>query len=98
MVARRYVLTGSSSGIGAATAARLRAAGHEVTGVDQQAGAVSQDIIADLATPAGRRRALDQLLGRLDGRLDALVVCAGVGQPGPDCASVNYFATVELVH
>ena len=49
-----YVITGAASGIGAATAARLRGSGHDVIGVDL-AGA---EIDADLST-SGRSRATE---------------------------------------
>ena len=42
-------LTGAASGIGAATAARLKAAGHRVITVDRH----DADITCDLATEAG---------------------------------------------
>lgn len=45
-----YLVTGSASGIGAATVSRLRDKGHTVIGVDI-AGA---DITADLSTAEGR--------------------------------------------
>ena len=44
------VITGSASGIGAATAALLRATGHSLITVDLR----DADILADLSTPAGR--------------------------------------------
>ena len=48
------VVTGSGSGIGAATAARLRADGHTVIGVDLRGA----EIEADLGTPEGRKSAI----------------------------------------
>ena len=45
-------ITGSASGIGAATAARLRESGHEIIGIDR-AGA---DIDADLGIAGGSAR------------------------------------------
>ena len=43
-------VTGSASGMGAATAARLRDDGHRVIGVDQR----DADVVADLVTADGR--------------------------------------------
>ncbi len=57
MSERTYVVTGSASGIGAATAARLQASGHRVVGVDLR----DADVIADLATKKGRRTLVDQV-------------------------------------
>ena len=46
-------ITGSASGMGAATAARLKDKGHTVIGVDVR----DADIVADLGTPEGRAAA-----------------------------------------
>jgi len=89
------VITGSASGIGAATRARLEAAGDRVIGVDLR----DADILADLSGSEGRATALREILAACDGRLDRFVPCAGVNQslPLPTIASVNYFGTVELI-
>jgi NAD(P)-dependent dehydrogenase (short-subunit alcohol dehydrogenase family) len=89
------VVTGSASGMGAATVQRLRCKGHMVIGVDLRAG----EVMADLSNAEGRRSAVEQLLQRIDGRLDRLVCCAGLGPsaPAPSVASVNYFGAVELL-
>jgi NAD(P)-dependent dehydrogenase (short-subunit alcohol dehydrogenase family) len=92
-----YAETGSASGIGAATASRLRDAGHRVIGVDR----VDADVIADLSTPDGRRAAVAGVLERCDGALAGLVPCAGIaglpGRPGSLLVSVNYFGAIEVV-
>ena len=93
-----YAVTGSASGMGAAAAAKLRAAGHTVIGVDLR----DAEVVADLSTGAGRRAAADAVLTAAGGRLDGAVLAAGVGPlPGPDGArllfEVNYFGVVELV-
>ena len=92
-----FVITGSASGIGAATTALLRERGHEVIGVD-----VNQaDVVVDLATPEGRRAAIDAVLERSGGVLDGAVTCAGLGpipqRAGSAIVAVNYFGTVELL-
>ncbi len=51
---RTYVVTGSASGIGAATALMLRARGDRVVGVDLK----NADVEADLSTAVGRCRAI----------------------------------------
>jgi NAD(P)-dependent dehydrogenase (short-subunit alcohol dehydrogenase family) len=94
---RTAVVTGSASGIGAATAARLKDDGHRVIGVDIQ----EADVVADLGTTAGRQVAIERLTELADGTIDALVACAGLpglsDRPGSVLVSVNYFGTVVLL-
>jgi short-subunit dehydrogenase len=83
------LVTGGSSGIGAATAARLAAAGAKVViagrdparlaKVAERTGATP--VAADLATPEGPARLADAALAVL-GRLDLLVSNAGAGWAG----------------
>lgn len=90
-------VTGSASGMGAATAARLRAAGHRVVGVDLR----DADIVTDLGTPEGRTDAIGSVEAACGGVLDGLVTFAGLGplpgRSGALLASVNYFGTVTLL-
>lgn len=90
-------ITGAGSGIGAATAARLRSDGHTVIGVDLKGA----DVTADLGTPEGRRSAIADISERSGGVLHGFVPCAGIsglpGRPGSLLVSVNYFGTVELL-
>jgi NAD(P)-dependent dehydrogenase (short-subunit alcohol dehydrogenase family) len=92
-----YVVTGSASGIGAATAALLRGQGHRVVGLDR-AGA---EVTADLASVVDRRRAVEEVLELTGGRVNGVVPCAGLaGLTGVDSrllVSVNYFGAVEIV-
>jgi NAD(P)-dependent dehydrogenase (short-subunit alcohol dehydrogenase family) len=92
-----YAVTGSASGIGAATRRRLETAGHEVVGVDR----VGAEIVADLATPDGRRAAVAAIAERCEGALAGLVVCAGLAglpdRPASLLVSVNYFGAIEVV-
>ena len=91
------VVTGSASGIGAATTARLRKDGWEVLGVDLR----DADVVADLSTTEGRAAAVDAVGARHPGGIDGLVPCAGVGgftgRAGSLLVSLNYFGTVELL-
>ncbi|MFJ3146349.1 SDR family oxidoreductase [Streptomyces halstedii] len=91
-----YVVTGSASGMGAASADRLRAAGHRVIGVDLR----DADVIADLGTEAGRRYAVEEVLRLTDGTLDGVAAVAGVGPNMRDASavvSINYHGPVALL-
>ncbi|OUC94916.1 SDR family oxidoreductase [Streptosporangium minutum] len=91
-----FAVTGSASGMGAASAAALSAAGHTVIGVDLR----DADILADLGTAEGRERAAEEILARCGGTLDGVAAIAGVGPNMSDAAavmSINYFGTVRLL-
>ena len=95
---RIVVVTGSASGMGAATRARLEADGQRVVGVDLR----DAEVVADLGTPAGRQAAIDAVAELAGGSIDGLVTWAGVaglteGPPGSLLVSVNYFGTVALL-
>ncbi len=91
-----YVVTGSASGMGAATCAWLRTQGHDVIGVDLH----DAEVLADLATPGGRDAAVTAVRDRTDS-LDGLALFAGLvgltGRPSHLLASVNYFGTIALL-
>ncbi|MEV5649162.1 SDR family oxidoreductase [Nocardia sp. NPDC052254] len=87
--ARTYVVTGSASGIGAATAALLRERGARVIGCDID----EADVRADLSTAAGRQSLVDQV-GEF-GRIDAVLAVAGGGRTG--MLETNYFGAVATL-
>lgn len=90
-----YVITGASSGIGACTAAVLRARGHEVVNIDSKNG----DIPADLSRYDDRRAAIHALHERFPEGLDGMICNAGVSATCGNPAlilSVNYFGAVTL--
>lgn len=94
---RTVVVTGSASGMGAATKARLEADGQRVIGVDLR----DAEVVADLSTPDGRQAAIDGVAQRVDGAIDGLVTWAGLSGlthiPGSLLVSVNYFGSVAVL-
>jgi len=77
----RAIITGAASGIGRATAARLAADGWLVVGIDQRRESFIEGEL--LVGDAGDADVLNAALERCDGRLDALICCAGVPPSGP---------------
>lgn len=93
---RLTVISGCASGIGAAVRTRLESMGDRVIGVDIK----DAEIIADLASAAGREAAIAEVTEQGVGRLDQLVLCAGLGPqatPPSRIVAVNYFGAVDLL-
>lgn len=78
--ARRCVVTGAASGIGAAVAAALREAGDRVIGVDRED--TEGGITADLSDATARRAVVAEVTDRLGG-VDVLVNVAGIFRVTP---------------
>ncbi|HEY1940783.1 MAG TPA: SDR family oxidoreductase [Roseiarcus sp.] len=89
---RTYVVTGAASGIGAATARRLREGGHRVIACDLH----HADVIADLTTAEGRAALIDGVTRLSGGRIDAIVANAGGGAP-ETLLSLNFFGAVATL-
>jgi NAD(P)-dependent dehydrogenase (short-subunit alcohol dehydrogenase family) len=81
---RRCLVTGGSSGIGEATAERLRTDGWQVTSLSRRSRAPegTQGLAGDAADPTDLARAVELAAGP-DGRLDGLICAAGVPPGGP---------------
>jgi len=93
---KNAVITGSASGIGACVKARLEAQNYRIIGIDLK----GEDISADLSTQDGRQAAIDQALEMSEGKIDRLVLAAGLGghlEDGQLVARVNYFGAIELL-
>ena len=77
------LITGGSSGIGAALASHLAALGHTVYGLSRsgKAPAGVHPLTADVSSPAAIEAARDEILAA-EGRLDILVLAAGCGIAG----------------
>ena len=90
-----YAISGSASGMGAATRRRLEAAGHEVVGIDRR----DAEVIADLGTTEGRASAVAAVIEATGCVLDGFVSAAGLGPPvaGELIARVNYFGSQALL-
>lgn len=88
-------ITGSASGIGAATREILEAMGSKVIGIDLR----DAEIVTDLSAPDGREKAVSEVLERTAGSLDGLVTAAGIGPPNDPrkMLSVNCFGTLALL-
>ncbi|MBB1156293.1 SDR family oxidoreductase [Amycolatopsis dendrobii] len=89
---RTVVVTGASSGIGAALSGLLAERGDQVLGVDL----AGSDVDADLSTPHGRAAAAEEV-GKRTGHVDAVVTCAGTSNPGEAMITVNYFGSTEFI-
>ena len=90
------VISGSASGIGACVKSRLEGQGYKVIGIDLK----NADINADLSTPSGRASAIDDALKLSGGKIDRLVLAAGLGghlDDGQLVAKVNYFGCITLL-
>jgi NAD(P)-dependent dehydrogenase (short-subunit alcohol dehydrogenase family) len=92
-VTRTYVITGSASGIGAATREILLRQGHRVIGVDRR----DAEVITDLSTSEGRAEMIDAVTRLAGGSIDGLVACAGIGggeNPPEPVIRINYFGAL----
>ncbi|MFD4294984.1 SDR family oxidoreductase [Rhodococcus sp. NPDC058505] len=92
-MSRTYLVTGSASGIGAATTSYLSTRGARVIGADLR----DADITADLATAAGRAALVEQARDLSGGSLDGVIACAGVALFDPLTVRVNYFGAVATL-
>ncbi len=90
------VISGSASGIGAATHQLLEGQGHRVIGIDLR----DAEILADLAETNGRSEAVDRVLDITNRQIDGLVACAGVGPEAPSTGlivALNYFGAQHVL-
>ena len=94
-MSRTIVITGAASGIGAATCARLRDAGHTIIGVDLR----GSDIAADLGTPDGRAAMIEAVRRMAPGGIDAVLAGAGISNEDMprQTIAINYFGAVATL-
>ena len=92
-MSRTYVITGTASGIAAATARILKERGNKVIGIDIH----DADIVADLSTKRGRLDAANKAIELAGGTIDGVIACAGLAHPIAKTVSVNYFGMTEFL-
>jgi NAD(P)-dependent dehydrogenase (short-subunit alcohol dehydrogenase family) len=90
---RTFVVTGSASGIGAATKEHLAAAGGRVIGVDLRAA----EVVADLATAEGRVEMVEAVIALSGGAVDAVIACAAMDGPEARVVKVDFFGAVATL-
>jgi NAD(P)-dependent dehydrogenase (short-subunit alcohol dehydrogenase family) len=90
---RTYLVTGSASGIGKATADLLRSRGDRVIGADLH----DADITVDLSSTDGRTELIARAGELSGGTLDGVAAIAGIAAPISATASVNYFGAVATL-
>ncbi|QNP68722.1 SDR family oxidoreductase [Streptomyces roseirectus] len=93
MTGRTHVVTGSASGIGAATRRILEARGDRVIGVDLR----DADIVCDLSDEAGRAALPDAVRALAPDGVDALHAVAGSALPNSTTVRVNYFGALATL-
>lgn len=90
---RTYVITGAASGVGKATADKVRAAGDKVISVDLR----DADVIADLSTKEGREHMVEEVRKLSDGTIDVIVANAGLSINAAVSMAVNFFGAVATL-
>ena len=92
---RSVVLTGGATGMGAATAARLRASGADVTVLDV---VEPEDAFDFVACDLSDRASIDSAIARLPATIDALVNVAGIARATDmtDVLAVNFLGLRHL--
>jgi len=92
-MSRTYLVTGSASGIGKATADLLSNRGDRVIGADLH----DAEILVDLSSAEGRAELIARAGELSGGILDGVAAIAGIASPIPATASVNYFGAVATL-
>ncbi|MBW2287961.1 MAG: SDR family oxidoreductase [Deltaproteobacteria bacterium] len=88
---KTYVMTGATTGIGAAVREALQARGDRVVNIDIR----DADIEVDLATEAGRRTAIDAVKTAHADGIDGWIPCAGLG---PQFENIQTIVSLNFFH
>lgn len=94
-MSRTIVITGATTGIGAALRKLLQSQGDRVINVDIR----DADIVADLTSAEGRQLALAAIKEKCPDGIRGFVPCAGLGPQHPSLSRIvalNFFAVREL--
>ncbi len=90
-----YIMTGATTGIGAAVRSELQSRGDQVVNIDIKGG----DINVDLSTQDGRQAAIDEVRAKHSDGIDGWIPCAGLGPQFsdlPTIVAVNYFHVRQM--
>src|ERR1700736_6501661 len=95
MSALRYVVTGAASGIGAATLAALKAAGHRCLAVDRNLTPGEEFLACDLADESSIAACVEAIEGPVDGVAHVAGI-AGTAEPA-QVLKVNYLGARRFI-
>ena len=90
---RSILVIGSSSAIGNAVVARIRANGDLAFGVDTH----GCDITVDFSTTAGRLEGIESVLEKTSSRIDAIISVSNTNAKKPVAISANFFGITQFI-
>lgn len=94
---KKIVITGSQSGMGLAFRKLLENNGNSIIGVDLPGK--QAEVEADLSSPQGRQKAIEDITKLSGGKLDAVVANAGVDNENVRLVfELNYFGVIDILN
>lgn len=91
---RTYLVTGSSSEVGALVCTKLLKLGNRVIRIDAHGG----DINCDFSTPSGRLEAAEKVLELTGGQIDAIISTADTHVNKPIAISNNFYGITQFIN